>query len=320
MPFTRGPERSRTSASVLREARAPGRGRLHGDSAARTKREQLSRSFAAGWDFATLLDARRARLPGIRRVRFTTSHPRDFVKPIIDAIDENPVLCNHVHLPVQSGSTRSAGRDAAALHPRRIHAPHRMDEGRARNIAITTDIIVGFPGETGTDFEETLDAARRSAIRFAVQLQVFAPSQHRRARTGGSHSRRREDAPHHDPAGEAARHSDPPQRRTDRRSRGGDGGRTSTRPPGSGSGAPRKTARSTSLRRKRRASLCSANIFPCASRAPARIRSWAKSLRLEESAGASRCGVMLKEGMMEVEMKIRGSDDGPGHQHADRRF
>ena len=59
----------------------------------------------AGWDFATLL-ARVAEVPGIRRVRFTTSHPRDFVKDIVDAIDANPVLCNHVHLPVQSGSNR----------------------------------------------------------------------------------------------------------------------------------------------------------------------------------------------------------------------
>jgi tRNA-2-methylthio-N6-dimethylallyladenosine synthase len=52
----------------------------------------------AAWDFATLLD-RVGRIPGIRRVRFTTSHPRDFVKEIVDAIDENPALCNHVHLP-----------------------------------------------------------------------------------------------------------------------------------------------------------------------------------------------------------------------------
>ena len=57
----------------------------------------------AGWDFARLLRAV-GEVDGIRRVRFTTSHPRDFVKEIIDAIDENPALCNHVHLPVQSGS------------------------------------------------------------------------------------------------------------------------------------------------------------------------------------------------------------------------
>src|SRR6202007_1834066 len=59
----------------------------------------------AGWDFAALL-ARVAEVPGIRRVRYTTSHPRDFVRAIVDAMDENPVLCDHVHLPVQSGSSR----------------------------------------------------------------------------------------------------------------------------------------------------------------------------------------------------------------------
>src|SRR5947209_12248413 len=109
VPFTRGPERSRTSESVLREA---------GELAAAGYSEvqllgQNVNSYrdpsAAGWDFATLLD-RVGRIPGIRRVRFTTSHPRDFVKEIVEAIDENPALCNHVHLPVQSGSTRLLGR------------------------------------------------------------------------------------------------------------------------------------------------------------------------------------------------------------------
>src|SRR5947208_8841691 len=109
VPFTRGPERSRTSQSVLREA---------GELAAAGYSEvqllgQNVNSYrdpsAAGWDFATLLD-RVGRITGIRRVRFTTSHPRDFVKEIVLAIEENPALCNHVHLPVQSGSTRLLGR------------------------------------------------------------------------------------------------------------------------------------------------------------------------------------------------------------------
>src|SRR5579875_2435506 len=80
VPFTRGPERSRTSESVLREAQS---------------------LAEAGYTEIQLL-AKTAEIPGIRRVRFTTSHPRDFVKAIVDAIDANPVLCNHVHLPVQS--------------------------------------------------------------------------------------------------------------------------------------------------------------------------------------------------------------------------
>jgi tRNA-2-methylthio-N6-dimethylallyladenosine synthase len=93
---------------------------------------------------------------GIRRVRFTTSHPRDFVKDIVDAIDENPVLCNHVHLPVQSGSTEVLNRMQRLYtrddYMRRIEW---MKKAR-RNISITTDIIVGFPGETEAEFEQTL--------------------------------------------------------------------------------------------------------------------------------------------------------------------
>ena len=132
----------------------------------------------AGWDFATLL-ARVGEVAGIRRVRFTTSHPRDFVKPIVDAMDAIPALCNHVHLPVQSGSTRVLAAHAAPLYARRIHAPHRVDEERApRHIAITTDIIVGFPGRNRAGFRRDARAARRSGIRFAVRLQVFAAPQH----------------------------------------------------------------------------------------------------------------------------------------------
>jgi tRNA-2-methylthio-N6-dimethylallyladenosine synthase len=93
---------------------------------------------------------------GIRRVRFTTSHPRDFVKDIIDAIDENPVLCNHVHLPVQSGSSNVLGR-MQRLYTRDEYM-RRIDwmKQARRDISITTDIIVGFPGETEADFEQTL--------------------------------------------------------------------------------------------------------------------------------------------------------------------
>jgi tRNA-2-methylthio-N6-dimethylallyladenosine synthase len=155
VPFTRGPERSRTSESVLREASELA-------AAGYTDIQLLGQNVnsyrdpsPAGWDFATLLD-RVGRIPGIRRVRFTTSHPRDFVKEIIDAIDENPVLCNHVHLPVQSGSTRVLDRMQRLYtlgeYMRRIEW---MKKAR-RNISITTDIIVGFPGETEADFQDTL--------------------------------------------------------------------------------------------------------------------------------------------------------------------
>jgi tRNA-2-methylthio-N6-dimethylallyladenosine synthase len=155
VPFTRGPERSRTSASVIAEAQAIA-------DAGYTEIQLLGQNVnsyrdpsPAGWDFSTLLD-QVGRVAGIRRVRFTTSHPRDFVKEIIDAIDENPSLCNHVHLPVQSGSTRML--DAMQRLYTRDEYMRRIEwmKNARRPIAITTDIIVGFPGETENDFDATL--------------------------------------------------------------------------------------------------------------------------------------------------------------------
>jgi tRNA-2-methylthio-N6-dimethylallyladenosine synthase len=110
----------------------------------------------AAWDFATLL-SNVGRVPGIRRVRFTTSHPRDFVKEIVDAIDANLSLCNHVHLPVQSGSTRVL--EAMQRLYTRDDYMRRIEwmKSAKRPIAITTDVIVGFPGETEKDFDQTLD-------------------------------------------------------------------------------------------------------------------------------------------------------------------
>jgi tRNA-2-methylthio-N6-dimethylallyladenosine synthase len=155
VPFTRGPERSRTSASVMEETR-----RL-ADSGY-TEVQLLGQNVnsyrdpsPAAWDFATLLD-RVGTIAGIRRVRFTTSHPRDFVKPIIDAIDQNANLCNHVHLPVQSGSSRVlAGMQRLYTRDQYMERISWMKNAQ-RPIAITSDIIVGFPGETEKDFEETL--------------------------------------------------------------------------------------------------------------------------------------------------------------------
>jgi len=155
VPFTRGPERSRTSASVITEARE-----LAG--AGYTEIQLLGQNVnsyrdpsPAGWDFATLL-SNVGRTPGIRRVRFTTSHPRDFVKEIIQAIEETPALCNHVHLPVQSGSSRVLeAMQRLYTRDEYMRRIEWMKQAR-RPIAITTDIIVGFPGETEADFEATL--------------------------------------------------------------------------------------------------------------------------------------------------------------------
>jgi tRNA-2-methylthio-N6-dimethylallyladenosine synthase len=155
VPFTRGPERSRTSASVMSEA-------LELARAGYTEIQLLGQNVNSyrdpspeGWNFATLLD-NVGRTPGIRRVRFTTSHPRDFGKDIVEAIEANDAVCNHVHLPVQSGSTRVL--EAMQRLYTRDEYLRRIAWMKAarRPIAISTDVIVGFPGETEADFEATL--------------------------------------------------------------------------------------------------------------------------------------------------------------------
>src|SRR5205814_5824109 len=104
VPFTRGPERSRTSESVMAEAAQLAATGYTDIQLLGQNVNSYRDPSPAGWDFARLL-AETGKVAGIRRVRFITSHPRDFVKEIVNAIDENPTLCNHVHLPVQSGST-----------------------------------------------------------------------------------------------------------------------------------------------------------------------------------------------------------------------
>lgn len=155
VPFTRGPERSRTSESVLREARGlAGQGYTEIQLLGQNVNSYRDPS-AAGWNFARLLEAV-GQVAGIRRVRFTTSHPRDFGKDIVDAIERQETLCNQVHLPVQSGSTRIL-RAMARQYTRDEYMTRIEWLKRAtRNIALSTDVIVGFPGETEEDFEQTL--------------------------------------------------------------------------------------------------------------------------------------------------------------------
>ena len=154
VPFTRGKERSRTSDSVLAEARQMAdlgytEIQLLGQNVNSYKDPAGKRSFAE-------LLAAVGEVTGIRRVRFTTSHPRDFGRDIIHAIDAVPSLCDHVHLPVQSGSTRML--DAMQRLYTREQYLERIAWIKAakRPISITSDVIVGFPGETEADFQETL--------------------------------------------------------------------------------------------------------------------------------------------------------------------
>jgi tRNA-2-methylthio-N6-dimethylallyladenosine synthase len=155
VPYTRGKERSRGSKSVLEEAR-----RIADQGY--TEIQLLGQNVNSYRDpegklsFADLLSAV-GQVPGIRRVRFTTSHPRDFTRDIVEAIDAHPTLCDHVHLPVQSGSSR-----VLRLMAREYTADWYLErigwlKSAKRKISLSTDIIVGFPGETPDDFVQTMD-------------------------------------------------------------------------------------------------------------------------------------------------------------------
>ncbi len=155
VPYTRGRERSRKWESVLEEART-----LAGMGY--TEIQLLGQNVNSYRDpgdpsrrFAPLLEAV-AQIEGVRRVRFTTSHPRDFGRDIVGVIDRNETVCNMVHLPVQSGSTRVLA--AMQRQYTRDDYMRRIEWLKAspRDISLSTDIIVGFPGETEEDFEQTL--------------------------------------------------------------------------------------------------------------------------------------------------------------------
>jgi tRNA-2-methylthio-N6-dimethylallyladenosine synthase len=166
VPYTRGPERSRASDSILREVRqladlGYSEVQLLGQTV-----NSYADPTARKMRFSELLLAV-ADAPGIRRVRFTTSHPRDFTQDIVDAIDRQPKLCNHVHLPVQSGSTRVLRAMQRTYSREEYLEKIAMIRGAKRAVSITTDIIVGFPGETEGDLRETLsllDAVKYDAM------------------------------------------------------------------------------------------------------------------------------------------------------------
>ncbi len=155
VPTTRGPERCRSSEKILAECR-----RLVNEGYTEI---QLLGQIVNSWrdsspaklSFAQLL-TRAAEIPGVRRVRFTTSHPRYFTPEIVSAIQTHPALCDQVHLPVQSGSTPVLARMLRGYTREEYLEKIHCIRNAKRAISISTDIIVGFCCETIEDFEQTL--------------------------------------------------------------------------------------------------------------------------------------------------------------------
>jgi len=170
VPTTRGPERSRQLVEVIRETESVV---ASGISEIVLIGQTVNSYFDGVHDFADLLRAVGS-LPGVRRLRFTSPHPNDFSEGVIRAMAETGSVCEHVHLPMQSGSTRTLKRMLRRYTRERYLAC--VDELRAAipNLALTTDVIVGFPGETEEDFEETLSAVRTVGFEEAYTFK-FSP-------------------------------------------------------------------------------------------------------------------------------------------------
>ena len=170
VPYTRGPERSRKLGDVVREAEAVV---ADGMSEVVLLGQTVNSYTDGAHDFADLLRAVGG-VAGIRRVRFTSPHPNDFSDRVIAAMAEVPAVCEHVHLPMQSGSSRVLKRML-----RRYTREGYLDcVARLRaaipKLALTTDVIVGFPGETDDEFEETLSAVREVGFDDAFTFK-FSP-------------------------------------------------------------------------------------------------------------------------------------------------
>jgi tRNA-2-methylthio-N6-dimethylallyladenosine synthase len=168
VPMTRGPQRSRPGGKILAEAR-----RLVDEGYTEIQLlGQIVNAWQdpspARWSFAELL-SRVGQIPGIRRVRFATSHPRFFSADIVQAIDAHSTLCDQIHLPVQSGSTTVLARMLRGYTREEYLEKIACIRRARRAISLSTDIIVGFCGETRQDFEQTL-----SLLREVEYDQVFS--------------------------------------------------------------------------------------------------------------------------------------------------
>jgi tRNA-2-methylthio-N6-dimethylallyladenosine synthase len=154
VPYTRGAERSRALADVVRETES-----VVADGMSEVVLlGQTVNSYTDGtYDFADLLRAVGA-VDGVRRVRFTSPHPNDFSDRVIEAIANTPTVCEHVHLPMQSGSSRTLKRMLRRYTREGYFECAARLRSAIPDLALTTDIIVGFPGETDDEFAETLSA------------------------------------------------------------------------------------------------------------------------------------------------------------------
>ncbi len=170
VPTLRGPERSRMLGDVVAEVQA-----LVADGVVEVTLlgqnvNSYGRDLTGRSEFAPLLRAV-GEVDGIERVRFTSPHPRDFTEDVLHAMAEVPTVCEHLHLPLQSGSDEVLRRMRRSYRSRRYLDLVARTRELMPDAALTTDIIVGFPGETDDDFERTMEVVAASRFDQAFTFQ-----------------------------------------------------------------------------------------------------------------------------------------------------
>lgn len=179
VPYTRGRERSRNMSDIIEEVENLAKNGTKEITLLGQNVNSYGKTLEGNIQFADLL-IELNKVEGIERIRFMTSHPKDLSEPLIDAIASCDKLCEHIHLPFQAGSNnvlkamnRGYSKESYLELVERI-------KSKIPNVAITTDIIVGFPGESEADFEDTIDMVRKvrfgSAYTFLYSIRKGTPA------------------------------------------------------------------------------------------------------------------------------------------------
>src|SRR5262245_53830575 len=160
VPYTRGPEKNRDPEHILAEVRSLAE---QGTSEVVLLGQTVNSYEHGDWRFPELLRAV-ARVDGIRRVRFTSPHPSDFTPALVEVMAEEPAVCKQLHLPVQSGHNRTLRRMLRRYTVESYLEKIELVRAAIPGIALSTDVIVGFPGETHEEYQATLGLMR--AVRY----------------------------------------------------------------------------------------------------------------------------------------------------------
>ena len=179
VPYVRGRERSRNPEDIIKEIEA-----LVADGVVEVMLlgqnvNSYGKTLETPMTFAELLK-RVAKIEGLERIRFMTSHPKDLSDELIAVMRDCPKICRHLHLPLQSGSSRILKQMNRVYNKEQYLALAKKIQTEIPDLSLTTDIIVGFPGETEEDFEETLDVVRKvrfdSAFTFIYSKRTGTPA------------------------------------------------------------------------------------------------------------------------------------------------